>query len=81
MILQRSLTMKKRLADIIYLASSAIGALLVALNIGMQLEGYALFLISSISGIYLLLKSDASRSLVWVNAMFAVINIIGIIRA
>ena len=74
-------TVKKRLAEIFYFASAAAGALLVALNIGYQLEGYIFFLISSFLGSYLVLISDASRSILWVNVMFGVINIIGIIRA
>ena len=70
-----------RIADVIYLGSSMVGALLVALNIGLQFEGYALFLVSSISGSYLVLKSNASRSLLWVNGLFAIINIVGMVRA
>ena len=71
----------KVLADTIYLVSSISGAILVALNIGLQLEGYIVFLISSVAGIYLLLQSNASRSLVVVAVIFMVVNIVGILRA
>lgn len=56
------------------------GAILVALNIGQAQLGYTVFLISSLAGIYLLLKSNASRSLLAVNVMFMIINIVGIMR-
>ena len=71
----------KRIIEIIYFASAFTGALLVALNIGLQLPGYVAFLISSVLGCYLVLISDASRALLWVNVMFGIINIIGIIQA
>lgn len=71
----------KRLIDGLYLASSIVGATLVALNVGAQLAGYSLFLLSSCCALYLLRDSNASRSLIIVNGVFAVINLIGIIRA
>ena len=71
----------KRIVDGLYLASSAVGATLVALNVGAQLAGYSLFLLSSVCALYLLRGTGASRSLMMVNGMFAVINLIGIIRA
>lgn len=71
----------KRIVDGLYLASSAVGATLVALNVGAQLAGYCLFLLSSCCALYLLRGTGASRSLMMVNGMFAVINLIGIVRA
>lgn len=71
----------KRIVDGLYLASSAVGATLVALNVGAQLAGYSLFLLSSVCALYLLRGSNASRSLFIVNGVFAVINLIGIVRA
>ena len=73
--------MKQKIIDTVYLCTSITGALLVALNIGTQMLGYTLFLISSIAGIFLLLRSNASKSLIIVSAVFAMINVIGIIRA
>lgn len=71
----------KRIIDAMYLIFSVAGAVLVALNIGYQLVGYILFLLSSILGSVLILGSNASRSLLTVNIIFAIINIVGIIRA
>lgn len=73
--------MIKRILDAIYLISSVLGAVLIAANVGAQLLGYCLFLVSSIIAVYLLHRSNASRSLMIVNVIFAVINLIGIIRA
>jgi hypothetical protein len=64
----------------LYRASSLIGAVLIALNVGQNVTGYWLFLMSSILGGWLAYKSNASRSLVEVNVMFGIINIIGIVR-
>lgn len=63
----------------LYLATSVIGAILVALNLGYQFIGYVLFFISSCSGMFIAIRSNAPSSLVIVNGMFAVINIIGLI--
>lgn len=71
----------RKIVDAAYLLTSMTGAALVASNIGAQFWGYLLFLVSSICGIYLVWNSNASRSLLWVNAMFAVINVFGLIRA
>lgn len=65
----------------IYLVAAISGAVLVALNIGMALLGYTLFLISSVLGGWLAHNSNADRSLVYVNIIFGFINIVGIVRA
>lgn len=70
-----------KVTNFIYLSSSIGGALLVALNIGAQVFGYVLFLVSSLTGIILLRKSNAPKSLLIVNIVFAVINTIGLFRA
>lgn len=72
--------MKKKIADIIFVASNAIGASLIALNTGLQLYGFISFLIGNFVGMYLLKGSNASKSLFVIQLMFAVINIVGIIR-
>ena len=71
----------KKFVEILYFICAFSGAVLVALNVGLQLPGYILFLISSVAGSYLVLISNASRTLLWVNLMFMVINFIGIVRA
>lgn len=71
----------KAILDIIYMVSSIGGAAVVAANIGAQVLGYTLFLISSVTALILLLSSNASRSLVVVNSIFTVINVVGLIRA
>lgn len=73
--------MKARILDLAYLLAAFLGALLVAANIGAALYGYVLFLISSILGGYLAYNSNASRSLLYVNIMFGLINVLGIVRA
>lgn len=71
----------KRFYETIYLTSSMLGAILIALNVGLQFWGYTVFLISSLLGSYLVWISNASRSLLWVHIMYAGINIIGLIRS
>ena len=70
----------KKLIEVIYFGSAAIGAILVAANIGLGALGYMLFLISSVLGGWLAYHSDASRSILWVNVMFGCINVLGIVR-
>jgi len=70
----------KHVADVIYLLGSIMGATIVALNIGQAQAGYIVFLFSSFAGLYLLLKSNASRSLLAVHIMFMAINVLGIVR-
>ena len=72
--------MKKKLADVIFVVSNAVGASLIALNMGLQLYGFISFLIGNFVGMYLLKNSDASKSLFVIQIMFAIINIVGIIR-
>jgi hypothetical protein len=72
--------MKMKIVNFVYLATSIVGALLIAANIQANLIGYVLFLISSILGAYLVTISNASRSLLIVNIVFAIINVIGIVR-
>lgn len=68
------------LISFVYLASSIAGALLVAMNVGQMLVGYALFFTSSVLGAYLAYNSNVDRSMLWVNVVFGVINVIGFIR-
>lgn len=72
--------MMKKIADILFVISNAVGALLIASNIGLHLYGFISFLIGNIFGMYLLKQSNASKSLMIIQVMFTVINIIGIIR-
>lgn len=65
----------------VYLGSSIVGALLVALNAGVAVLGYSVFLVSSSLGGYLAYNSNADRSLLYVNIIFGLINCLGIIRA
>lgn len=72
--------MKRKLLDYGYLASSLAGAALIALNLGTQVLGFTLFLVSNILGVVLLKGSTASKSLILVNVVFALINVVGIVR-
>ena len=71
---------RKQLADIIYLVTAFVGAIIVASNIGQARLGYSIFFVSSLAALYLLAISNASRSLVAVNILFMGIDIYGIIR-
>lgn len=72
----------KQLIDIIYTASSLLGAYLIATNDPtLRLVGYLSFLTSSLTGIWLLLRSNASKSLAFVTFAFLLINIKGIISS
>ena len=70
----------KKVYEGIYLVTSFLGAGIIAANVNANVLGYAIFLIASITGGYLAYYSNVSRSVLVVNAMFAVINIIGIVR-
>lgn len=72
----------KKTIEILYTSSSVTGAYLVATNnTELRLLGYCLFLVSSLSYIWLLLKSNASWSLSAVSAMFLLINVKGIVSS
>jgi len=72
----------KQLIDIIYTTSSLLGAYLIATNDPtLRLFGYISFLTSSVTGIWLLTKSNASISLAIVSFAFLLINIKGIITS
>jgi hypothetical protein len=71
----------KRALDAVYLTGSFVGAALVALNVGLQVWGFVFFFMSSIAGILLLRNSNASWSLMVVTVYYAIINLVGIIRA
>ena len=70
----------KRLWEAVYLVTSAIGASIIAFNINANVLGYSFFLASSVVGSYLAYHSNVSRTVVGVNVMFGVINIVGIVR-
>ena len=70
---------RKQLIDILYTTSSLLGAYLIATNDPtLRLFGYLSFLTSSFTGIWLLLRSNASLSLSIVAFAFLLINIKGI---
>ena len=72
----------KKLIEVLYTASSLLGAYLIATNDPtLRLLGYISFMTSSLTGIYLLLKSNASLSLAIVSGAFLLINIKGIITS
>lgn len=75
------MSLLKKTVEVIYLVTSIAGALLIALNINANLTGYYLFFLSSCAGAYLAYHSNASRSLLTVNVIFGIINVIGIVRA
>jgi hypothetical protein len=78
--MNKKVTMGRRIADVIYLVTSILGSALIASNSGHNQLGYALFLASSLSGIYLLHNSNASKSLTIVTLYFTVVNVMGLVR-
>ena len=71
---------QKYIADAIFLAGNVAGSTLIAMNVGLNFYGYLGFIVGSLAGIYLLLNSNASRSLMAITMYFMVINVIGVIR-
>jgi len=65
---------------VITFSFSVVASLLIALNLQYELYGYFLFTISSLTGAYLLYKSDVNRTMLWTNIYFFCVNILGIIR-
>lgn len=70
----------KYILDAIYIGGSFGGAAIIAANIGLNVVGYVMFLSSSIAGIFLLRKSDASKSFMIVTVYYAIVNAVGIVR-
>ena len=70
-----------RLLEPLYFLCAFAGAILIALNVGVALWGYVLFLASSILGGYIAYASKSPRSILYVNVMFGLINVLGIVRA
>ena len=64
------------------LAGAIAGSTLIAFNLGAMFNvlGYVFFTISSLSSVWLLLRSNAHRALLWTNLYFTVMNVVGMIR-
>ena len=73
--------MIKTIANILALGGAVIGSFLVASNTGLNVVGYVLFLLSSISSLYLLMKTkDSPKVLMLQNIFFICVNIFGLVR-
>ncbi len=70
----------KLILDSLVLCGAIGGSTLIAANIGMNVLGYVLFLISSVSSLLLLRGTNVSKSLVLVNLYFTLMNVLGIMR-
>jgi len=70
-----------RFLEPLYFLCAFAGAILIALNVGVALWGYVLFLSSSILGGYIAYASKSPRSILYVNCVFFAINVLGIVRA
>ena len=62
------------------LACNVAGSLLIALNIGTITLGYVFFIAGVLPATYLLLVSNANRTLILTNLYFFAVNIFGIFR-
>lgn len=65
---------------ILALAGNVIGSLLIASNTGHIVLGYAFFILGVVPATYLLLKSNANKTLLLTNLYFFAVNIVGIVR-
>ena len=65
------------LLGILALACNVIGSFLIASNSGHTVLGYAFFTAGVIPATYLLLKSNANRTLLLTNFYFFAVNIFG----
>ena len=72
--------MIRRIADVAVVVCSVIGAGLVAANIGVALYGYIIFMIANVASLVVLSKAQGVKSIILVNVMFFVINLVGIVR-
>lgn len=69
----------KRIMDVLAITGNVIGALLVASKgVDIQLIGYCFFVVGAAASVWLLLKSTASKSLLFINLYFMAVNIWGI---
>lgn len=72
----------KGLCDVLAIIGNVGGAILVALSQKyptLGIAGYLFFLIGSLSSIWLLSHSTASKSLILINVYFTIVNVIGIV--
>ena len=69
----------KRLMDVLAITGNVVGAALVAVNdVDIQVIGYCFFVVGAAASVWLLLKSTASKSLLFINLYFMAVNIWGI---
>ncbi len=66
--------------DAIALVGSVVGSILVASNTGLTLYGYICFLVASFASIVILRKSHVSKSMLFLNWYYVVINCVGVVR-
>lgn len=71
---------QKYIADALFLAGNIAGSTLIAMNIGLNFYGYLAFIAGSLAGTYLLLNSNASKSILLITLYFFVINVVGVVR-
>lgn len=71
----------KSVIDFVFVGTSLVGAYCVATNDPtLRLIGYILYLISSLASIWLITKSNVSRSMLFVTICFLVINVYGLLK-
>jgi nicotinamide riboside transporter PnuC len=62
------------------LLANVAGSFCVALNLGTVTLGFMLYLVGLVPATYLLLRSNANRTLLLTNVCFFIANIIGLFR-
>jgi hypothetical protein len=65
---------------VIALLGAIIGSLVLALNLPFSGWGYIPFLISSLVNMWLLRGTNAPKTMMYQNAYFSAVNVIGIVR-
>lgn len=72
--------MLDKIIGFVAFAGAVIGSTIVALDLGINWVGYVFFLASSTASVKLLMGSNASRSLLYTNLYFVVVNVVGLVR-
>ncbi len=65
---------------VIALVGAVIGSLFLALNLPFSGWGYIPFFLSSLVNMWLLHGTNAPKTLMYQNAYFSVVNVVGIVR-
>ncbi len=66
--------------EVIALVGAVIGSLILALNLPISGWAYIPFLMSSLANLWLLRGTNAPKTMMYQNAYFSAINVVGIVK-